>query len=637
MLDGAERALSEHRVREAMSCLYAAMVLSEPNTGRILGGGMGGPETAKTDGNHIAASCMENLDGWLRILRMSADPALFANAIGLPVRKSAAFLQYMRALRPRQSTDVTALVFEVSEPHHDPATGRATRTVSAVAPGLESAVYVRTEDWHGGGVPGWYVFTKVQPVPLVNRMRKVKGSTVTPAGPGAGRAGLAGLGFLNCPLSGAASFRRSLAMENFCEVHSWQADGRHMLGAPLVLHGRVSSISPHRISLAGCDRGRTFLSAYLSKGAAGMLRKGDLRGAYVRVLAVAWYRGDADPDPAPEPEVYVVEETDLDGAVAGDAAGLARVAGPVSAADMRDRYGRVPESVLLERRGDHVDFARSGGAGKEDPHGEFVRTVSEIRNARREAGGSIHCHPEGMFSDLVTGDRITHALGDSGTLDALLRIMEGEERAAAAEGPRHGGIHRGAAWRLRQMGLVDGTGDSMTATPSGRRHGYRCAAGILKSRLEPLADAVFVPDLDAPGIPPSFVPKYLKASGYRPVEVRGSACRMVMSRDGEPGPGLDECVDRAGRWMDAVLGEFDAVSHPLTPAYLAERLEGIWRAPAAYVENLLISMEGGGSVRRGRRLVAGYAGGQGKTRAQEERRTRPRQAPNHARRGHSRP
>lgn len=602
-----DRALSEPKIRAAMSRLYATMVLSEPNTKRILSGGMGGPRAAEADGNHIAVSCMEDLDEWLRTLRMSAEPDLFENAIALPVRKSAEFLQHMRALKPRQSTDVVALVFDVSEPHHDDITGRDMRTVSAIAPGLESAVYVRTEDWEGDDIPGWYVFTSVQPIPLVNRMRKVKGSTVTPAGPSAGRAGLAGLGFLNCPLSAAEAFRRSLAMENFCEVRSWQAEGRHALGAPLILHGRVSSISPHRISLAGCDRGETFLSAYLSKGAAGMLPAGrtdGMRGAYARVLAVSWYRGDADPDPAPELEVYVIEEIDREGAIAGDASGLARVAGPVSVTDMRDRYGRVPDSALLERRGDRVIFGCTGGTGTGSPHGEFVRTVDAIRDARRKAKGSVHCYPESVFSDHITGDQMMHELGDAGTRDALLRIIEGEDRAAAVAkrlprgSPRAGGLSSGSVRRLKSLGLVDETEDALVATSSGRRLGYRCSADMVGRRLGLLtATAVFVPDLDVLGIPPSFVTKYLKAAGYRPVEVRGSACRMVMCKAGAPGPDLKECADRAGRWMDAVLKEFDAVSHPLTPAYLAEKLKAYgWGALPIYVRALLNTMKNDGSV-----------------------------------------
>lgn len=576
-----------------MSCLYTAMTMSKPNTDRILKRTLGGPEPAEADGSPRAVQCMAAIDDWFRTMRMSTDPDIWENAVTLPVRKSAEFLQYIRALRTRQSTDVTALVFAVSEPHPDADADSIVRTVSAVSPTLECVVYARTKNWQGGEVPGWYVFTNVQPVPLVNRMREVKGSAITPAGPGAGRAALAGFGFLNCPLSGAEDFRGSLAMENFCEVRSWQADGQHRLGAPLILHGRVSSITRSRITLAGCGNDRTSLSAYLSNEAAEMLRDGMVRGSYVRVLAVVWY-DDA------EPEVYAIEETYLKDAVAGDAAGLARVAGPVSISDMQSRYGCIPETTLLARRSDYMVFERSGAAGGDDPHRKFAKTVSEIRDSRLETGGSMHCYPADIRSDQVTDDQITYALHNyAGTMSALLSIIDSEERAAGgpSEDTLRDKITPQDGWWLKRLGLAEQAGGALSSTPSGRLHGYRCATVMLRDRLEPLADAVFVPDLDSPGIPPSFVPKYLRAVGYKSAKVRGAECPMVMYGDSKSEAGLDKCADRAESWMDAVLGAFDEVSHPLTPQYLAEELTD-WRAPPVYVEKLLDAMEREGSVLR---------------------------------------
>ena len=587
----ADKHLSGRRMREAMSRLYAAMVLSEANTEALRTGAADrGPVEAS--GNPTAVSCMNGLNHWLEIMQVHAERGQFRDAIDTPIRKSAEFLRYVRALRPRRSTDIRALVFAVSDPYYDYATGRDLRTVSAVAPDLESAVYVRTDDWDGGDVPGWYVFTGVQPVLLVNRLRMTKGSSVTPAGTAGGGAGLAEMAFLNCPLSGANDFKRSLAMENFCEVHSWQKDARHMLGAPLVLHGRVSSITRHRIGLAECGHGGTFLSAYLSEGACRMRPAGLAAGAYVRVLAVSWYHGDADPDPAPEAEVYVIEKTDRD----GDAAGLARVAGPVSVSEMVDRYGRVPESDLLERTGDRMAFKRAGGTAGGLCR-EFVRAADSVRKARRGAGGSIHCFPEDVFTDRVTDDRIAYVLRHNGEKrGVLLRIIEAGDRGRAKDSEMDG-IPAGTVRWLRQMGLVKK--DDLAATQSGRRHGYACARRIVKLRLEPLtASAVFVPDLDAPGIPPSFVYKYLDDSGYGRAKVRGSKCRLVMCREGAPERDLERCVILAHGWMDAVLEEFDAVSHPLTPEYLAEKMKVDGPVSPVYVEYLLNAMESGGIVRR---------------------------------------
>ena len=188
-----DRHLSERGMREAMSRLYAAMVLSEANT-EALRNGEAGRGSVEAVGSPTAVSCMNGLGWWLNTLRMYAEPDPFVDAIEAPLRRSAEFLQHMRTLRPRRSTDIRALVFAVSDPYYDYASDRDLRTVSAVAPDLENVVYVRMDDWGGGDVPGWYVFTGVQPILLVNRLRMTRGSSVTPAGTARGRGRTGGHG-----------------------------------------------------------------------------------------------------------------------------------------------------------------------------------------------------------------------------------------------------------------------------------------------------------------------------------------------------------------------------------------------------------------------------------------------------------
>ena len=92
--------LSERYMREAMSRLYAAMVLSEANTEALRTGAAG---SAEADGSPTAVSCMNGLNRWLDIMRMHAEPDRFSDAIGTPIRRSAEFLRYVRTLRPRRS------------------------------------------------------------------------------------------------------------------------------------------------------------------------------------------------------------------------------------------------------------------------------------------------------------------------------------------------------------------------------------------------------------------------------------------------------------------------------------------------------------------------------------------------------
>lgn len=566
-----DRHLTEPRTSGAMSCLYAAMVTSKANTKKILNG-EAGSGSVNGEGNHLAASCMETFDAWLYTLRMYTEPNVFEDAIASPLQMSAKFIQYMRGLSP-SSIDVTALVFEVSKSYHDDFTEKKLKTVSAIVPSLESVVYARIGNWEWDDIPGWYVFNGFQPIPLVNRMRPVKGSTITRAEPYT--AGMADMGFLYCPLSGIGPFKRSLAMENFCEVGSWQDGGKHILGAPVVLHGRVSSIGHSQISLTGCDNDNAYMSAYLSEGAVRMWPMELTSGDYVRVLTVVWYNADMDP------EVYMIEKTDKNGAIAGDAAGLARIEGPISATEMSSRYGYVPRSNLLEQKGDNVVFKRTGQTATV-PEKEFVKTVSHIRQMRRQMQGSIHCSPEDVFSDDITDKRISGELGRKEVRDVLLQIIDAKERDQDDSADAFPFIVR----KLERLGLVKKSKNVLTVTSSGRGHGYKSAVDVVEGRLGQISEVVFVPDLDTAGIPPSFVLQYLKGEGYRQAEVRGYGCRIVMSREGANKLDLKNCVDRAENLMDHILTIFDEVWHPLEPLYLAEKL----KLPRIYIENLLESM-----------------------------------------------
>ena len=594
-------ALSELGMRGAMSRLYAAMVLSSSNTDAIREGRVHGP-AEDAGGNTTAVSCMTELSRWIGALETFTGQADLENEFLFPIRKSAESLQHMRE-DDRRSTDVEGLVFAVSGPQYDDAAGQDLKTVSALVPSLESAMCIRVKNWDEDNGTGWHVFGNVQPVPLVNRMHPTKKHRITPA---ESTNGLEGMGFLKCPLSDAGCFRKSVAMENFCEVYSRQKQKRHMLGAPLILHGRVTSIDPNRISLSGCGRSEAYLTAYLSEDACMTFaekRTGELEGEYARVLVVAWYWSDYDGRrEKPEYEAYIVEKTDLNGALTGDVEGLVRVLGPTAVEMIEDRYGYVPESPSLVREADRVSFRNRGGTEADHVQRQFLESTREIRNTRQAADGSIHCFPK-----ITPGIRgpMPKAGDESAALQILLFIIKNEDCGVPVTRGRvrtrfHAGSLPGMRLLESRRHVTEREGGFAVATANGRRAGYEQTVEDLGRGLGPLmAPAVFLPDLETGQTPPSFVVTYLEKSGYRRIKVDGYACKIALYRDGAPERDVDACAAKVREWAEKILDEFGSVSHPLTPAYLAPRMpEAASAVPAIYVEKVLNMMENDGRVRR---------------------------------------
>ena len=384
-MDTVGEALSEQRMRHAMSCLYATMVLSQANTLAIQEGRIGKIREKEMRGNPTAVSCMKDLAKWVDALKTFIEPVDLETSFLFPMKQSAALLQLMRN-DMRRSTSVTGLVFAASDPVHDDITGRYLSTVSAIVPSMECAMCIRVEDWDGENKVGWYAFEGVQPIPLVNRMRPTSAFSIKTSKP---EESIREMDFLKCSMSDVEVFRKSVAMENFCEVHSRQTQKRHMLGAPITLHGLVSRISANRVSLRGCGNGNESLTAYLSDGVCREFAErqmGRLEGKYVCALVAVWYWSDHDGNEKPEFEAYAIEEVNLDGAVAGDAVGFVRIRGRASVGDIQGMYGHLPESKSLVKKGDQVLFGVGGRDGRNPVHRKFSeghRRDQERQDKRR--------------------------------------------------------------------------------------------------------------------------------------------------------------------------------------------------------------------------------------------------------------
>ena len=591
-------ALSERVMRSAMSSLYASMVLSSANTDAIRGGRIHGPVNDAA-GNSTAVSCMKELSSWIGELERYTGREDLEDAFLFPIRKSAEALQNMR-WGSRRSTDVEGLVFAASSPQYDLAAGRDLKTVSVLVPRLESAMCIRVEEWDKNNRTGWYAFRNVQPVPLVNRMHPTKAHRTRPI---ESRGGLGAMDFLKCPLSDAESFRKSVAMENFCEVYSRQKQKRHMLGAPLILHGKVTSIDPHRINLSGLCHDKAYLTAYLSEEAGRTFSEGagGHEGRCARVLVVAWYWSDYDDEKEQsEYEAYIVEEVEEGEALAGDAEGLVRVRGPADVGTMESRYGHVPESPSLVLKGDRVCLRSRGGAEADHVQRQFLDGTEAIRNGRQKSDGSIHSFPK-----IALGMRVAAPRDDEFELQRiLLFVIKSWDAGIPATKDQIRELFPSAFRRrmrkLESRGMLANREGLTAVTDLGRKTAYAYAAEDLKHSLGQLTTpVVFLPELDTGQAPPSFVVRYLKRLGYRRAKVDGHSCGIALHRDGASEREIDACTAKVRDLAEKILDEFCSAPHPLTPAYLTEKIPYAGSVvPAVYVEKVLGMMEGDGRVRR---------------------------------------
>ena len=601
-MDTVGEALSEQRMRHAMSCLYATMVLSQANTLAIQEGRIGKIREKEMRGNPTAVSCMKDLAKWVDALKTFIEPVDLETSFLFPMKQSAALLQLMRN-DMRRSTSVTGLVFAASDPVHDDITGRYLSTVSAIVPSMECAMCIRVEDWDGENKVGWYAFEGVQPIPLVNRMRPTSAFSIKTSKP---EESIREMDFLKCSMSDVEVFRKSVAMENFCEVHSRQTQKRHMLGAPITLHGLVSRISANRVSLRGCGNGNESLTAYLSDGVCREFAErqmGRLEGKYVCALVAVWYWSDHDGNEKPEFEAYAIEEVNLDGAVAGDAVGFVRIRGRASVGDIQGMYGHLPESKSLVKKGDQVLFGVGGRGGRNPVHRKFSEAIDEIRNVRIKEGGSIHCFPK-ITPGIGNPDRqIRETLSDTTMRSIMLFIIKSVDGGRPVTKKQLGASFPNSfARRMSLLGslrLVATTDGIITATRLGKKLAYACTAEYARYRMgSHVTPAVFLPDMDIGDIPPSFVFRHLEELGYMPVVVNQSKCKLVLRKDSASVHDIEACMSRVAAWRKNILDEFNAVTHPLTSAYLAERISKINSPVPAYVENVLNMMKNDGYVRQ---------------------------------------
>lgn len=586
-----------------MAGLHAAMVKSRANMNIVLEDRLIGMDDEETGGNPSVRRRMVRLAEWLEDIRViSAEPD-FKKSFRLPIRKAAEFLSYLRRGDVPTSIDIDGLVFAVSSPYYDETADTEVSTVSAVFPCLQSAMHVRVKDAEVAS--GWNTFSKVQPIPLINRINPIR----MKIGKLGKRPDIGEMDFLKCPLSGVAGFERSLAMENFCEIENGR-DDRPKLGAPLVVCGRVKDISPYRIVVCGCDAARSSMTASLSPELGSGFENaglGGMKGAWVRMLVAVWYHGDGDGEKdRMRPVAYMIEKTTRDQAIVDEMVGHARMFGPVALADMEREYGRIPERLPMAVVGGKVSSPGCPVIPESEAYAKFIAVTADIRAARFSTGlHDLHCQPDDILDDKLTRKYLQAKLRKHKDMRLMLtRIIRCGDyhKQPTKKELRHlmdiGSRFSYYLWLLEHKFVQRDEDDRLVATKAGIEGALESTRGDIERAIKPGA-AVFLPgaDVDVPG--PLAIKYFEKHDSYSPINMDGYPCDVAWVRQDASDEDVNACRSKVDRMMYGVLDAFYSSYHSITAEYVADAVaDNGSKIPAAYIGAVLSTLERAGRVSR---------------------------------------
>jgi len=375
--------LEEEIIRPKLTEFYLTISKSTANARSMSSKDPWNIEPIAYEGTDMVKQCMRRVCHWLETVKdFCVNEEVFQEQVLDPMKITAKCLVSMRNLK-KHTTTVSGWVFEKSEPYVDPNYGTRRITLSMVVPMLQTVFSIRMKEEEADRITNaTYEFDEVEPIPLVNRLYFVhpryRESGKKPS--------LADWNFLKIGFGDHSVFKNSLELENFCEIQSSQHLGRHHLGAPFIVGGKMTSFREPTITIRSMidDQSITFnMSDDLHENMS--LDKLELmEGKLVRALAIQWYDPTEDSKGTKRPEVVFVEpESDLSRIVEDDMVGYVRMRTSVSLQDLALRYRHVDPANIsaFEISAGFVKFVHHD-MPTDDVVSEYLKAKSLLRDAR---------------------------------------------------------------------------------------------------------------------------------------------------------------------------------------------------------------------------------------------------------------
>ena len=568
---------AEWTLRKYLSGIYVAMIGSNKNVDLMLEAHPADVQSGQIEGSNEAQSGMEYACAWMRDVEiMCKDKGTFNDVILGTTKLAARYVANVRNLDER-AVPLDCWVFQKSDPYNDAYGTHA--TVSMIVPGIESCMSIRLDAELAEMVrPGFWRFESVLPMPLTNRLHH----TTRKISPADGTPSLGSWNFLKVSIGDRSEFSDSLEMDNYCEIASAQSKGRHHLGAPLILAGRIVSADTFRITIRGAveNASVTMVRSDCCTYTPDELVR--LKDVPARFLMTEWYQPQSGGKPRRYAELLHVEAAEHEDLRNDDLVGYVRLRGQVDADEVRERYGRVDLSevdcLALDKH--VVRYSRVAPESDSPLIREFFSTMDKIRDRwsrYREDGRLLVAESSITSQDSTDMARIMGLLRErpalANTLSDIQAIFDySGDRAFESDEPG-GQAKRAHVKTLERMGLLDTGAGHKPLTKKGIRVLVMNFKNEIERRVSNL-DSIYLPELGG-RIPNSVMLVHLQSSReFKMGQTRSENNKLLWVRAGMDHEFISkECESKMARYHSLILKCMMTINHPVTPKFIHDELD----------------------------------------------------------------
>ena len=574
--------VKEKILRTQMTNLYLS-VMAHQNAATLINAEPSLINLNVAKGNHITRQSLVDLSRWLEFLKgMASSNDAFSAQILAPIRRVCNFALEIE----KKTTKLCGWVFAKSKPYEDSFSEQKRVTISMLVPDLYAVMSIRCQEEEAKNIGyGMHEFGEIKPLPLVNRFHQFHPSYKEIDS----KLTLADCDFLKTSLDDLESFNCSLEMEHYCEVASTQSKKRQLLGAVLVVGGKVVSVDYPSIwiqNVIGPSHEFEFLvSEHLDKNL-GSNEIEEFQNKMVRVLCVTWYNTGMEIDSHPKiPEAVFIEEVqEKSDLVADDIVGTVRLRNRISKAQLSKRYPGVDFSKIPGLEEQNGEILMSENLDSADPViDKFLKTTNQIREMRR------HGKPSNRIL-LVPEDVLDNDKGSIHTLsrkrevtDILLELLEKIDFTGQTVFEKlpvdDKTIRRSKLWFLENLGLILKKDGKIRVSKKGIEVAYLSQ----KKRIAEIVSGyktkgiLSIPDLEGNQVLPSFLVKYFKGqenNAFRNSSIDGTVCNLFWfctSSDDTP-ENRQKIRNEIERLSLPIREQLAGVRHPLPKSGICDEL-----------------------------------------------------------------
>ncbi len=581
MDEGSDRGgdlFSERSLRKYLSNVYVSMIGSSENTRIMLECHPADIRPEQVGGYNEARAGMNDACAWMQDAEiLCSDKDTFNDVILGVVRLVARYVVSARGT-DRPTVPLDCWVFQKSVSYKD-AYGTHT-TLSMIVPEIESCMSIRLDaDLSETMGLGFWRFESVLPMPLTNRLH----NTTRKVSPIDGAPSLGDWNFLKISFGDRSEFLDSLEMDVYCEIASAQSKGRHHLGAPLILSGRIVSMDEFRITIQGIV-GDSRLTVTRADGCAHTHDElMQMKDAPARFLIVEWYRPQADRKSHRRyAELLRVEAADLKDLRNDDMVGYVRLRGRVYYDDIRKRYGRIDLSEIdcLTLDGDMVVYSRVIPEFQNTVIREFFSTTDQIHDrwsGYRKDGRLLVAESSISSQDSTDMARIMGLLRErpalANTLSDIQTVFDySGDRAFESDEPGWQ-ARRSHVKTLERMGLLDTDAVHKPLTKKGIRVLVMNFKDEIERRVSDL-DSIYLPELGG-RLPNSVMLAHLQGSReFKMGQTRSENNKLLWVRAGTDHESISkECESKIAHQHGLILECMMTTNHPVTSKFIHGELD----------------------------------------------------------------